>query len=389
MFGPTTPFYGWHYPPFFLFVAAPLALLPYPLALAVWQGVTFALYLWMIFAVLAACSRDPLEGGESAPDWIRGRSPERSESDRIGVAGDTLAGPPPGSLRDPTSPLQGEVSDSRAVYGSSLGLCLLLAVAYPAVFVNLGHGHNGFLTAALMGGALVLLNRRPWLAGVLFGLLAYKPQFGLMIPLVLLVSGRWRTIAAAAATVVALCALTTWTFGVDVWSAFLTSTRLTRVVVLEHGDTGWYKIQSVFSWVRMWGGSISLAYTLQAIATVLVATALAWLWRSRIAFPFKAAALALAAVLATPYSLDYDLMVLAPAIAFLGAHGLAYGFGPYERTLLGILWLVPLVARAFAEWTLIPLAVPAMLLTFFAIMRRAAAESGIGVGWRFASGPLR
>ena len=32
---------------------------------------------------------------------------------------------------------------------------LLLAAAYPAVFVNLGHGHNGFLTAALMGRALV------------------------------------------------------------------------------------------------------------------------------------------------------------------------------------------------------------------------------------------
>ena len=51
IFGADTPFYGWHYPPFFLFVAAPLALLPYLAALALWQGVTFGLYLasiWMI-----------------------------------------------------------------------------------------------------------------------------------------------------------------------------------------------------------------------------------------------------------------------------------------------------------------------------------------------------
>ena len=46
------------------------------------------------------------------------------------------------------------------------------------MFVNIGHGHNGFLTAALIGSALVVLDRRPVLAGVLFGLIAYKPQFG-------------------------------------------------------------------------------------------------------------------------------------------------------------------------------------------------------------------
>src|ERR1044072_8445603 len=54
IFGPDTTFYGWHYPPFFLFVAAGLALLPYGLALAVWQIATFLLYLVSIRAILAA-----------------------------------------------------------------------------------------------------------------------------------------------------------------------------------------------------------------------------------------------------------------------------------------------------------------------------------------------
>ncbi len=43
-----TQFYGWHYPPFFLFAAAALALMPYGLALAVWQAVTLGLYLLAI-----------------------------------------------------------------------------------------------------------------------------------------------------------------------------------------------------------------------------------------------------------------------------------------------------------------------------------------------------
>jgi hypothetical protein len=268
-------------------------------------------------------------------------------------------------------------------------LWLLLALAYPAVFVNLGHGHNGFLTAALLGGALVQLDRRPWLAGLLFGLLAYKPQFGLMIPLVLAVTGRWRAFAAAAATVAALLAAATLAFGVDVWPAFLEGARFTRLVVLEAGNTGWHKIQSVFAWVRMWGGSVPLAYGVQAAVTVAVAVALAWLWRSRANFALKAAALAIAALLATPYSLDYDLMVLAPAIAFLAAYGLTHGFRPFEASALAVLWLAPLAARSFAQLTLVPLGTPAMLLVFGLILSRALAESGHYQWWRFGKRVLK
>ena len=99
---------------------------------------------------------------------------------------------------------------------------------------------------------------------MLIGLLVYKPQFGLLIPLVLIVSGRWRTFTAAALTVVLLALAVTLAFGPEVWSAFLASTKFTRTVVLEQGGTGWHKIQSVFSVVRMWGGSVPLAYALQS-----------------------------------------------------------------------------------------------------------------------------
>jgi Glycosyltransferase family 87 len=142
------------------------------------------------------------------------------------------------------------------------------------VLVNIGHGQNGFLTAALLGAALVQLDRRPFIAGNLFGLLAYKPQFGLMIPLALAASGRWRSFAAAATTVAVLAVATTIAFGPHVWQAFLDSTRFTRLVALEQGDTGWYKIQSIFAWARMWGVPIPLAYALQGAVTVALGGAL-------------------------------------------------------------------------------------------------------------------
>jgi alpha-1,2-mannosyltransferase len=249
---------------------------------------------------------------------------------------------------------------------------LLIALAFPAVLINVGHGQNGFLTTALLGSALLTLDRRPLLAGILLGLLVYKPQYGLMIPIVLAVSGRWTCFAAAAATVVALTLATTLTFGAPVWHAFLASTEFTRTVVLEQGNTGWHKIQSVFAWARMWGAPIPLAYALQGATIVALGAALAWLWRSTASSPLKAAALCLATILATPYSFDYDMMVLAPAIAWLAVDGLLRGFSPWEKTVLAALWLVPLVARSVAQISLIPLGVP--------VLRRAE----LGVAWRMA-----
>jgi alpha-1,2-mannosyltransferase len=166
IFGEATPFYGWHYPPFFLFVAAALALMPYGVALAVWQAVTLGLYLLTIRAILSP----PRVRGEGRDE---GASPPGSESRQRPLA---LA-----HFVRSTSP--------RAAGRGDDWLWLLVAVAFPAVLINIGHGQNGFLTAALLSAALVQLDRRPLLAGMLFGLLAYKPQFGLMIPLALAASG--------------------------------------------------------------------------------------------------------------------------------------------------------------------------------------------------------
>ena len=158
--------------------------------------------------------------------------------------------------------------------------------------------------------------------------------------------------------------------------------------MLEQGNTGWHKIQSVFAWARMWGAPIPLAYALQGALTVALGAAIVWLWRSAAPHALKAAALCLATILATPYSFDYDMMVLAPAIAFLAVDGLARGFGPWEKTALAALWLVPLVARSVAQVSLIPLGVPAMLAMFVVILRRAGTRPS-PYRWLSPAGPLQ
>lgn len=309
--GRDVPFFGWHYPPFFLMIAALLALMPYALALLCWLAVSLPAFMIAVHAIV----------------------PRRET--------------------------------------------WLVTAAFPAVFVNVGHGQNAFFTAALLGGFLTLLNRRPVIAGILLGSLSYKPQFGLLIPLVLLVTGRWTTMLSATATVAVLIGASTLLFGVSVWHAFIESATFTRTIVLEAGGTGWEKIQSLFSAVRMWGGSIDAAYAAQGALALTLAASVVWLWRSQAAFELKAAALAIACLLATPYVLDYDMVVLGIAIAFLVRHGLARGFHPYEISLLALAWAAPFLTRSIAGLSGVPLGLMVMLALYGMTLRRAAHDLGI------------
>ena len=316
IFGGATPLYGWHYPPFFLLVAAPLALIPYPLALALWQIATLALYVWSLSALIHR---------SAMPQWAQ---------------------------------------DYRWIAP---------ALAFTAVFVNLIHGHNGFLTAALFAGGLALLDKRPWLTGLLFGLLVYKPQFGVMIPLALAAGGYWRSFAAACFTILGLALLVTMLFGAEVWPAFLASTHFTRTIILEQGNTGFEKIQTLFSQVRFLGGPVTLAYAAQGAIALLAAFLLVRLWRRPTSFGVRGAALCLATLLVTPYLLDYDLMLLAPALLLLAAEGKRQGFQPFELSLLVFLWLLPWAARGLASATHILLAPFAILALLVMTARRAQA----------------
>ena len=153
--------------------------------------------------------------------------------------------------------------------GSLDPLWLILALAFPAVFINLGHGHNGFLTAALIGAALVrsiAARRSPAYCS------ASSPtsrSSGISSrgarrerPVARLRRGRGDRRRPGGDHDAA--------FGTSVWDAFLASTQFTRIVVLETGETGWQKIQSVFSVVRMWGGPVALAYAVQGAVTLML-----------------------------------------------------------------------------------------------------------------------
>lgn len=258
-----------------------------------------------------------------------------------------------------------------ALYGAGIGAILprrsavLAAAASPFALWCFYAGQNGFLTAALIAGVLALLDRRPIVAGILLGLLTMKPQLGIVFPLILALTGRWRVFGAAAATAIVLALLSFLLFGAGAWRAFLLALQTQSGAVLDRGDVLFYKQQTVHAVLRLLGAGEAFAWTAHVAVALSALGFTAWLWRQPVDDRLKAAALAMTALLATPYLFLYDLPILSVPLVFLASLGSARGFIPGERSLLAVLMPVLLVVGGpvgvpvlLALWLLIVLRVP-------------------------------
>jgi hypothetical protein len=228
---------------------------------------------------------------------------------------------------------------------------LLLALASPAVFINAVGGQNGTWTAALFGGGLSLLKRRPLLAGGLLGLLIYKPQLGLLIPVALLAGRHWRAFAAASMVAGALLVASTIWFGTEVWAEYIRNLGVLRQMILEDGTGVWHRFVSVFVGARRLGAPVEAAYLIQAVMGALACIAVAWVWLGHAAAGLKNAVLVLGTCLTTPYLQDYDLVFGALVVAWLWECRVPYVSERMLQISAGLLLLLPLVAAALAHLT--------------------------------------
>lgn len=212
----------------------------------------------------------------------------------------------------------------------------------PAAIVNICSGQNGFLSAALLGGGLLLLDKRPIAAGILIGLLSYKPQLGLLIPCLLIAGGYWRSFAVAAATVILMIVSSLLFTGILGWQLYLANSMPQHVHFLQYGS-GFFQHMSptYFMNARLFGADLSLAWTLQAVMATVIAGGAIWGFRRKAMFELKVAMALVATLLISPYVLTYDLVIAGIAIL------LAARCGPWhvaERGIFALAWLLPLAA---------------------------------------------
>lgn len=240
---------------------------------------------------------------------------------------------------------------------------LAILVSPAAVWVALT-GQNTFLSLALFYGGFRLLDTMPAAAGILLGLLAYKPQLWLLVPIALLAARQWRVLAWTIGTMVVMALASLAVFGPDLWRAFFEAAReasSSRIVdeMLARVST---QIVSPFAAAYILGLPRGVASALQMAGAVL---AVASVWIAFRRYPSglpRTAVLATATFLVSPYTLNYDLLLLMPAVVALFRQGADEGFYPGERLIHLLLWLMPLGGMILARFGL-PL-VPLVVLLF-------------------------
>ena len=306
IFGRSLGYWAFFYPPAYLLLCWPLALLPYAVALLAWLGGTTA-------TAIALLRR-----------WAK-------------------------------------------------GVPWVVLLAFPALWLNLGNGQNAALFTTVMAGGCLLLPRRPILAGLVFGLLVMKPQLAIALPVLLVVSGRWKAFAAMGFSAATLSALAWLAVGTSGYLAFWHNGAL-ATATLDRGLVSLDKMQSAFAALRLLGAPSSVALTIQILVALAVLGSAAWItWRHK---PEAGALCALTVTVTLPLSpflLDYDLMLLAVPLGWLAINGLRDGFRPWEKTAILAVFVWPLFARAVAANLHLPLT-PLLLLGFYAIIIRRVAQ---------------
>ena len=253
---------------------------------------------------------------------------------------------------------------------------LWLLAAFPGTYTNLAYGQNGFLSAAFLGGGLYLITRRPIIAGILFGLLTFKPHLGILVPLALICARQWTAFTSAAVTTVLVSAASLMVFGMEPWAAFFDNLTGAAGRVSE-GLFPLQKMPSLYATLVLLNVDRALAMAIQGILAILVTVPVAWLWWKRGATPAAMALLVAGTLLVSPYLYEYDLMVMAVAIGLLAWEGYRGGWLPWEREVLALAWISPFLVRISGTNPGIQVGAVCLIALYAVALRRALGEDRI------------
>ncbi|MBI1188415.1 MAG: DUF2029 domain-containing protein [Alphaproteobacteria bacterium] len=244
---------------------------------------------------------------------------------------------------------------------------MIIAAAAPAALLHIGSVQTGLLTAGLAALAFVWLDRRPLASGVLIGLMVIKPHLAALWPILLALQGRWRTIAAAAATALSILAMAGLVFGFDLYAAFVAALP-SAMEAVEKAQIERDTLTSLYANLLGLSAPPALAAALHwssALAAVGVAAAV-WLKRDP---SLSAAAFACATVLLSPYLFFYDETMLLIAVAALYPMTTSTS----EKAWLAFAWAAGALSLAAGK----VLTIPISAIAAWALLLIAAARAGI------------
>lgn len=328
--------YGWFYPPTFLLLVAPLALLPYVVAYATFIAGSVAAWWTTLRRAI----------GRPGGAWLAVAFPGLWVCLAQGQNGLLTAALAGGSLL--------------FLHGTGSEVSTDAARAEPAPT------EAAFRRTANQG---IWAKPNPWLAGVLLGLLAIKPHLAVLFAVALVAARAWTTLASAAVTAAAFVGLSVAVLGMPVLTAWVDGLEIARIAT-EQGLLPWAKMPSVFAMLRLFGAPVAWSYAAHAVIAVAAVVATWLVWRRSTSVQLRGAVLMAGTFLVNPYAFDYDLVWLAFPIAWLALHGLANGWRRGDREVLVAAWMLPAVASAFAVLTHVQLGPVVLALLVWIALRR-------------------
>lgn len=252
-------------------------------------------------------------------------------------------------------------------------LPLLIGFACAAAYQGMITGQTGFLTAGLLALAAGWPDRRPLIAGVAAGLLTFKPQLGLLIPVAYAAAGCWRAFGAAAITGALLAGLSVIFFGAETWIGFLDAMSA-QGARMSASIFPYYKLISPYGFFMTLGAPSWLAFAAQAAASLGLAGFVFLIWRRSNAWETRLFTLMAASMLASSYVFYYEGPVFIPAMIILAKRAMDKGWLPFEKQTLMALWFLPVFTPGPHHFPL-----PALIAfaAFAVCARRAVHECGV------------
>ena len=300
-------FFPYAYPPSYLLLITPLGWMPFALAAVCWIGLTFAAFLAVVLRLL------DLRGGT-------------------------------------------------AVWAAAVLLLM------PTTMLGVVYGQSGFLTAALLIGGMLWVPTRPFLAGLVLGLLTVKPQLGVLVPVALLAAGAWRAIGGAIAGAAALVLISMAVHGGGIWLDWIDSLGSHAAAVAAMGDRFHAIMATPLAGFLLVGAPRPLAMALHVLCA-LFAIALVWKGFRRGVTPLATAALLVGTFLVTPYGFTYDTPMVTAAVFLLCVTRYRAGERPLpgELAILVFALAAPCFVLADAHVPMVP---ASLLLLCWLISRR-------------------
>ncbi len=245
------------------------------------------------------------------------------------------------------------IPDGKGIPGLSYWQLVIIILSFFPFIEGLQAGQNHWLALLLVSGIVFSMFKERWyLAGILAGLLLYKPQFALGFIIIWLVWRKYKALAAFMAVAITTAGGFALLNGFDLYRTYLKLSQVFMDLPYMAGFPN-YLLVTFYGLVTSFFSQDAqhLLNILSQVLLVISAIGLAWLaYRlrnvsQREQIPAIVAALVFP-LLATPYALLHDMVILIPAYVLWAIYAYSRRFvylsaavylGAFFLTLLGAL----------------------------------------------------